>query len=73
MLAGKTLLDYTHLFSLNYCKKNGKIIYKFLKTNMVEEPNLEFKWKRTDDTRNYILDEIQHNDLMCEKYKKTCI
>ena len=31
MLAGKTLLDYTNLFSLNDYKKNGKIIYKDFK------------------------------------------
>ena len=31
MLAGKTLLDYTNLFSPNDYKKNGKIIYKHFK------------------------------------------
>ena len=31
MLAGKTLLDYTNLFSPNDCKKNDKIIYKYFK------------------------------------------
>ena len=31
MLAGKTLLDYTNLFSLNDKEKNGKIIYKYFK------------------------------------------
>ena len=31
MLAGKTLLDYTNLFSPNDYKKNGKIIYKYFK------------------------------------------
>ena len=31
MLAGKTLLDYTNLFSLNDYKKNDKIIYKYFK------------------------------------------
>ena len=31
MLAGKTLLYYTDLFSPNDYKKNGKIIYKCLK------------------------------------------
>ena len=31
MLAGKTLLDYTNLFSPNNYKKNEKIIYKFFK------------------------------------------
>ena len=31
MLAEKTLLHYTNLFSLNDYKKNNKIIYKFFK------------------------------------------
>ena len=31
MFAGKTLLDYTILFSLNDYKKNGKITYNYLK------------------------------------------
>ena len=31
MLAGKTLLDYSNLFSLNDYKKNDKIIYKYFK------------------------------------------
>ena len=30
-LSGKTLLDYTHLFSPNSYKKNAKIIYKYFK------------------------------------------
>ena len=31
MLAGKSLLDYTNLFSPNDYKKNDKIIYKYFK------------------------------------------
>ena len=31
MLAGKSLLDYTNLFSPNDDKKNDKIIYKYFK------------------------------------------
>ena len=31
MLAGKTFLDYTNLFSPNDYKKNEKIIYKYFK------------------------------------------
>ena len=31
MLAGKTLLDYTNLFSLNDCKKNDKMTHKCFK------------------------------------------
>ena len=39
---------------------------------MIEKVNLEFRLKKTDETRSYLLDEIKHNDLMSEKYKKTC-
>ena len=34
-LAGKTLLDYTNLFSPNDYKKNDKIIYKYFKGKYV--------------------------------------
>ena len=40
--------------------------------NMVEEASLEFRLRNIDKTRNYLLDEIKYNDLMSEKYKKTC-
>ena len=39
---------------------------------MTEEASLEFKSRKIDETRNYLLDEIKHNDLMSGKYKKTC-
>ena len=39
---------------------------------MIEKANLEFRSKKTDETGSYLLDEIKHNDLMSEKYKKTC-
>ena len=71
MLAGKTSLDYSNLFSPNDYKKNDKIIYKYLEIIMVEEASLEFKLRKIDETRNYLLDK-KINDLMCEKYKKTC-
>ena len=32
----------------------------------------EFRLKKFDETRNYILKEINHNVFMSEKYKKTC-
>ena len=66
MLVGKTLLDYTNLFSLNNYKKNGKIIH-ILKINMVEEARFEFRLRKIDETRNYLLHEIKDNDLMSEK------
>ena len=34
--------------------------------------SLEFRLKQTDETRNYLLEEVNHNDLISEKYKKTC-
>ena len=34
--------------------------------------SLDFRLKKIDETRNYLLDEINHNDLMSDKYKKTC-
>ena len=32
----------------------------------------EFRLKKIDETRNYIFEEIKHNDLMSGKHKKTC-
>ena len=39
-----------------------------LRTNTL---SFEFILRKTDETRNDILKEIKHNDLMTEKYKKT--
>ena len=39
---------------------------------MAEEASLEFRLRKIDETRNYLLEEIKHNDLMSERYKKTC-
>ena len=66
MLAGKTLLDCTNLFSLNNYK------YKYFKKNTTEEASLEFWLWKIDETWNYLLEETNHNDLMSEKHKKTC-
>ena len=74
MLAEKTLLDYTNLFCPNDYKKNYKIIYKYFKDKYVRrsKSTLEFRLRKIYKIRNYLLDEIKHNDLMSEKYKKTC-
>ena len=69
MLARKTLLDYTNLFSANDYEKNDKKYISILRINM---SSLEFRLRKIDEARNYILDEINHNDLMTEKYKKIC-
>ena len=34
--------------------------------------SLEFGLKKIYETRNYLLEEIKHNDLVSEKHKKTC-
>ena len=39
---------------------------------MVEEASFKFRFRKIDETRNYLLDEIKDNDLMREKCKKTC-
>ena len=31
---------------------------------MVEEASLKFRLRKIDEARNYLLDEINHNDLM---------
>ena len=31
--------------------------------------SLEFRLKKIDETRNYLIEDIKHNDLMSEKYK----
>ena len=38
---------------------------------MVEEASLEFRFRKIDETRNYLLTEIKHNDLISETCKKT--
>ena len=35
---------------------------------MVQEATLEFRLRKIDETRNYLLDEIKHIYLMIEKY-----
>ena len=37
--------------------------------DMLEEASLEFRLIKIDETRNYLLYEIKHNDLISEKYK----
>ena len=39
---------------------------------MAKEAYLGFRLRKTDKTINYLLEEIKHNDLITEKYKRTC-
>ena len=34
--------------------------------------SLQFRLRKIDETRNYLLEEIKNNDLISEKYKKIC-
>ena len=72
MFAGKTLLEYTDLFSVSDYKKNYKIIYKYFKDKYDGRSKSRVQFKKIDETRNDVLEEIKHNDLISEKYKKTC-
>ena len=38
---------------------------------MTEEASLQFKLRKINETRNYFLEEINHNNLISEKCKKT--
>ena len=38
---------------------------------MAEEGSLEFRLRKNNETRNYLLDELKHNNLMSEQYNKT--
>ena len=75
MLAGKTLLDYTNVFfwmiiKRMIIKRMTKEYISIITMNMVEEESVDFRLREIDETRNYLLDEIKHNNLMREKYKK---
>ena len=51
-------------------KRMTKEYISIITMNMVEEESVEFRLREVDETRNYLLDEIKHNNLMKEKYKK---
>ena len=43
-----------------------------LKIKMVEKASLEFRLRKIDEKRNYLLGETKHNELMSKKDRKTC-
>ena len=52
MIVGKTLLDYTNLFSLNDYQKNDKIVYKYFKDKYVKRKrNYWLHTKKIDKTK----------------------
>ena len=44
----------------------------YFKDKYGRRSDIEFRLRKIDETRNYLLDEINHNNLANEKYKKTC-
>ena len=66
----------------NYLKKNTQLryskflgqlkIYNYLK-NMVEENiSQEFRLKNNDEAKNYLIEEINQDELMSKKHEKFC-
>ena len=37
-----------------------------------ENLSQEFRLKNIDETKNYFVEEIEQNELMCKKHKKVC-
>ena len=65
------MLDCSNLLSTNDYKKNDKIIYKYFQDKYVKRKRkLRLKITKIDEIKNYCLEEIQRNYLMCEKHKK---
>ena len=51
----------------------NKIIKKYIKKYIImseENINQEFRLKNIDETRNYLIEEINQNNLMIKKHKK---
>ena len=72
LLVGKTLLDYTNSISSNDYKKKDKISVLDISVLRANTSSLEYRLKKIDETRNYYSEEIKHNNLISEMYKKTC-
>ena len=52
---------------------NDKVIYKYFKYNYGKRNgSFDFRLKKIDETRNYLLKNIKYNDLISEKHKKVC-
>ena len=47
-------------------------IYNYFKNMAQENITQEFILKNIDETRNYLIEEINRNELMSKKHKKVC-
>ena len=64
------IIIITNLFSPSDYKKNAKQCISILKIYKAEEVSLEFRLRKIDELKTYLLDQTKHNDSMSEKYKK---
>ena len=72
MLKGKTLLDYTNLFSPNDFKKNDRVIKRILKmNNIIESTNVnKYRLDEINKIRDYFNNEIkERKDIIKKLYK----
>ena len=47
-------------------------VYKYFENMAEENISSEIQLKNRDETRNYFLEEIEQNKLMCRKHEKVC-
>ena len=68
MLKGKTLLDYTNLFSPNDFKKNDRVIKRILKmNNVIELTNVnKYRLDEINKIRDYFNNEIKERKDIIE-------
>ena len=71
MLKGKTLLDYTNLFSPNDFKKNDRIIKRIFKNNIIELTDVnKFRLDEINKIRDYFNNEIKERKDIIKKVNK---
>ena len=47
-------------------------IYNYFKNMAEENISQEFSLKKIDETKSYLIEEINRNELMSKKHKKIC-
>ena len=71
MFKGKTLLDYTNLFSPNDFKKNDRIIKRIFKNNIIELTDVnKFRLDEINKIRDYFNNEIKERKDIIKKVNK---
>ena len=72
MLKGKTLLDYTNLFSPNDCKKSDEIIKRIFKNhNIIELTDVnKYRLDEINKVRDYLHNEIKEKRDIIKKLNK---